>query len=191
MTNLANAGIFDIPPVQVGRTALLTQDSSGTTFTFAAADFGAAHPDRKILFLFSLRAASSPTITSVTIGGVAASLAAAYVNTAGGNVTRVAIYAAAVPTGTAGSIVVTMSGTTIRVLGTVFRAIASSLTAYASIGNGDAAPSVALDVPSRGFIIAGAYSNAGPTAATWSGIAEVDDIVATGIWSSGLRSFYS
>ena len=86
-----------------------SQGDSGnlTTYTFNSVSFGAADPTREIFVVFNSGVAAARTVSSVTIGGVAATVCASAFSSAS---SRLSCAFAAVPTGATGSIVITYSG---------------------------------------------------------------------------------
>jgi hypothetical protein len=92
-------------------TVVNTPTVSGNDNTFSTVDFGAAHSTRKIYCVYNTRATTGRTISSATIGGVAATIHVQQVRTAVGADQMVGIFSADVPTGTSGDVVVTLSGT--------------------------------------------------------------------------------
>lgn len=81
-----------------------------TTYTFAGQAIGAASATRYVIAAVTLVSSFSRTISSVTIGGVAATVIPNGQVVANTYFYRTAFYIAAVPTGTTASIVVTASG---------------------------------------------------------------------------------
>lgn len=77
-----------------------------TVYTFAGTLIGAASPSRRVVVAFST--SSTRTISSVTIGGIAATIDATH--TLAGTA-RIGIASAVVPTGTTADIVITFDGT--------------------------------------------------------------------------------
>lgn len=84
------------------------------TYTYAGLNFGTAAVDRYLVACVTYRVGSAIGISSVTIGGVAATLVIGASSGTAPTVTRAAIYIALVPTGTSGNVVVTHSGTVSR-----------------------------------------------------------------------------
>lgn len=157
--------------------------TNATSYTFSAQNFGTASSDRLIACAFSAKGGSSTALTSLTIGGVTATLVA---SAAGATVDDniVALYVAAVPTGTSGSVVATLNGSS------AFRAH----IALWSITGANATPhdtdsqngfAVSVDTPANGVSIV-AYVSQSTTAKTWTGGTErYDDTTEAVIKSSG------
>lgn len=82
-----------------------------TTSTFSDVNFGPPRADRQIAAFIGARCAVAPT--SVTIGGVSATLVEAVEWTVSGS-TRMLLYVADVPSGTSGSVVASWGATTFR-----------------------------------------------------------------------------
>lgn len=81
-----------------------------TTYTFASQNIGPASATRYVVAAVSIVSSVARTISSVTIGGVAATLVPNGQAVTQSFIYRTAFYIAAVPTGTTASIVVTASG---------------------------------------------------------------------------------
>lgn len=86
--------------------------TDGTSYTFAAQAIGAAAANRRAIVAFGYAATGTPLPSSVTIGGVAATLDADSGALVGNR--RVAIYSAIVPTGTTADVVLTFPSTVAR-----------------------------------------------------------------------------
>lgn len=157
--------------------------ASAITYTFSSQNFGTASGDRLLVCAFSAKGGTSTALTSLTIGGVTASLVA---SAAGATVDDniVALYVAAVPTGTSGSVVATLNGTN----------AARAHIALWAITGANATPhdtdskngfSVSVDTPANGASIV-AYVTQSTTAKTWTGGTErYDDTTESVITSSG------
>lgn len=88
-----------------------TFDGTGkTTYTFAGQAIGPPSDTRYVIAAVTLTSSFSRTISSVTIGGVAATVVPNGQVVANTYFYRIAFYIAAVPTGTTADIVVTASG---------------------------------------------------------------------------------
>lgn len=100
------------PPLPSLSAQATTVQGAGTTYTFAGQALGAAGARHIIVAVHSMQ--STPrTITSVTVAGITAALVPGTAATYTSNFAhRSALYIAAVPTGTTGDVVVTMSGAT-------------------------------------------------------------------------------
>ena len=100
-----------------------TVDASDlTTYTFSSQNLGTAAPDRHIIVGVAARkGGSATTISSVTVGGVSATIVDQYSNSdSNSNISGIAI--ASVPTGTTGDIVVTFGAQMVRAVIAVYRA---------------------------------------------------------------------
>lgn len=150
-----------------------TTDTSDTnSYTFASQNLGTADAGRYIIVsIISRKATTSATISSVTIGGVSATITKQVTNTASNtNVAGIAI--ANVPTGATGDIVVTLSATMLRCAIGVYRATGlASVTAYDSDSSTATDPSVSLDVP-IGFAVGVGLSAVSGGSASWTGLTE-------------------
>jgi hypothetical protein len=141
-----------------------------TTYTFAARGLGAADANRYILVAIEARGGTGRTISSVTIGGVAAtglSLGGGtLIEAANGSSAYVALYYANVPTGTTGDVVVTWSAAVSLCSVHVYRTIVgaggiSSITPTTTERVTNTSPSGALrqldgslSIPANGVLLA-------------------------------------
>jgi hypothetical protein len=154
-----------------------------TTYTFAAANLGVAAGDRYIAVGVLGRAAAARTISSLTVGGVAATVVAQQTIDDGGPDDISGIAIAAVPTGTTGDVVITMSGVMLRICYAAWRLTGMvSPTAHATSQVGPIAdPVFSLNVPTNGILIAMSSQQTGlsPTC-TWVNATErFDDATLT------------
>lgn len=152
-----------------------------TAYTFLSQDLGAADANRHIVLGVSL--ASDAVTAGVTIAGVAATLVAQVQE--GGNVAE--LWRAAVPTGTTGTITVTLGDSGFRVRIHRFRLITQTPTPTFANSNTSASgsTSIAVTVPVGGAGIGIVANNSGGTAFSWTNGSGVDDI---NIESGGLRA---
>ena len=102
------------PPAVVDITATdsSVDPTDATTFTFSSQSFGAAAADRKIIIGMGHRG-SAATVTSITVGGVAAT-SVVESPSSGAEADRACIFIADVPTGTTGNVVVVLLATATR-----------------------------------------------------------------------------
>lgn len=154
-----------------------------TTYTFSSANLGTAAADRHIVVGVLGRAAAARTISSVTVGGVAATVVAEQTIDDGGPDNFSGIVIAAVPTGTAGDVVITMSGACLRLNYSAWRLTGlSSASAHATDHAGPTAdPILEINVPANGVAIAVSSQQTGlsPTC-TWTNATErFDDATTT------------
>ncbi len=139
-------------------------DANLTTYTFASQNFGDEAADRYIIV--ALMPVGAASITSVTIGGVSATIIGQVAN--GANVAGLAI--ALVPTGTSGSVVMTLSDAGTRAGISCYSVTGLSDPTPTDTNTSTADPSVLnLDVPDGGFIVACSMVAATAQTATWVG----------------------
>lgn len=156
-----------------------TGSDSQSNFTFAS--FGAEDPGRFLIALIVTRDALDFSATSITIGGVAATINADTLAT--GNNLNAVIATALVPTGSSGDVVVNWSEditrdqacTLLRVTGI------ASATAYDVGINSEANPALtdittSLDVEAGGLVVA-VNATGGSASFTWSLANELNDSV--------------
>ena len=155
--------------------------TTATTYTVTAAALGTAAADRSIIVAIA-GANSSRTISSVTVGGVSATINVQYTEAGDNNV--VGIATALVPTGTTGDIVVTYSGS--QASNQIGWWSATGLTSNAAIATGSSnLPGVSqngtitLTSVAGGFFIGVAGSSGGPATFTWTNATERFDTNAS------------
>lgn len=145
-----------------------------TTYTFAATNLGAASGGRFIIAAIGARATGSTalTVSSVTIGGVTATQIVQAENSPT-NANLAAIYMAAVPIGTTGDVVVTLSRAAVRCSIDLWSATGISTTAH-DTDSSTADPSTAtLDTLGAGVLVAVSVSaGASPPTFTWTNATE-------------------
>lgn len=149
-----------------------TSTADTNSYTFSSQNLGTASSDRYIIVgAVARKAGASATISSITIGGVSATIVKQQTNTiTNTNVSGLAI--AAVPTGTTGNIVVTFSATMLRCAISAYAVTElDSATPYDDASSTSADPSVSLDIPTDGFAI-GMGLTAAASTATWTGLTE-------------------
>ncbi len=170
-----------------------------TTYTFSSQNFGT--PDgtatRHIVVAIGSRANAARSISSVTIGGVAATAVITANDTVGG-ADIAAIYIAAVPTGRTGDVVVVFSAAMLRCAITIYRVTnIDSITASdtgSDIVDASNVFSDTINIPANGIGIAACWHNtsAGNATATWAGLAEDVEVApesATNSLSSACDNF--
>lgn len=184
-------------------------DTSGFSVDFTSYNIGPASPDRRVFVVIHwCEGTIHRTISSVTIGGVSATVHIQEGHSGGSTGFGVGIASAIVPAGTSATISVTMSGSlalhttliSISAITTIGLQLsspfdtASDTTAVTSNNLSDT-----INVPAGGLVIAGFTSstNAAIDAVTWSGVTEEYDVSQTTgslnirqsmAWSSGLSA---
>lgn len=154
-------------------------DSSSTTtgssaFTFSSQSIGAAPGGGEtrlvVVAIGVVDNSKSMAISSVTIGGVTATIHANGTDTVSGSRSRAAIASAVVPSGTTADVVVNMTTNCTGMAIDVYRIMnPTSTTPADTLATGGNSPSGTIDVPAGGILIAAAQAiNAG-----------------TGTWNSG------
>lgn len=180
----APATFFDIgtqedneePPVGEGSIDYIEEKSDTTaqsTYTFTGVDFGDADSERYIIVGISTRkAGTGGSISSVTIGGVSATITQQVTNTAGSNNSTVGIAIAKVPSGSSGSVVITLSEQFLRCGIGVWRATnLENINADDTDTSVSTNPSGSLNISGAGFMI-GVSKVGQSSSATWSGLDE-------------------
>lgn len=154
-------------------------DSNLTTYTWAGENFGTASEGRYIIAVFGYPG-PNPTVSSCTIGGVSATKAhevTPSTATTGG----CSIWIALVPTGTSGTISVTMSAAIVRIgralysvtnlFSPVPTATSSALAAVSGVASGTIA------VQTKGIVVGVSYSVDAVTGFTWTGLTEDSQVL--------------
>lgn len=158
------------------------QGGIATSATFNACDIGTADANRLVVVVAHVIRSISPgrSIDSVTIGGNAATIHEMLVNenaSAGPAAVTSAICSLPVSSGATADIVVTASGNGAGCWIGVYNFIPTSPTPHDSAiaGVNASDPSLTLNVPTSGVVIA-AYAGTGgtPAAATWTGLSSTD-----------------
>jgi hypothetical protein len=141
-----------------------------TSYNFVGCDFGPATATRRIIVVASPQRGADVTanVTAMTIGGVTATKVIGFTS----GRFHVAIWMAAVPTGTSGDIVVT-TPTMERCAIAVYAAdnLASD-TPVSSASDGSTPQSVSLTTANPGFVIAGDNNAFGGGGYVWTGVVE-------------------
>lgn len=153
---------------------------NGSSFTFSGVSFGAPAAGRKIVVGIVCYSSTARQFSSVTIGGISASLVIRLDGSNGTANANTAIYEATVPDGTSGDIVVTMSQLSHNCGLAVYRMLNAG--AVVSSGSDTTSPYQAvLNIPAGGAAI-GVARIASDQTATWSGLTEtVDQVVESGV----------
>jgi hypothetical protein len=100
--------------------------ANSTSYTFSSMGIGTADADRKVLAVFATFDTATIVVSSVTIGGVSASLVAS--NVFSDTERGIYVYEASVPTGTTADVVVNFTATQITVACATYSAIGLSMT---------------------------------------------------------------
>lgn len=146
----------------VGFVSSYSNAANQTAYTFTACDLGAVDTTREIFVVISAyQGGTARTLSSVTIGGVAATLETTFTN---GTAQLLALARAAVPSGATGDVVATFSGAVqncnVALYRTVNRVSAGAGATDTSSKTGTAATIgvTGVDVNAGGFVL---------TAVTW------------------------
>ena len=168
-------------------TAQSTDSTDQTTYTFASQNLGTETSDRFIVVAINATPAATPrSISSVTVGGVGASVVVGAGASVLTEIWKTPKVSDGGPTGTSGTVVVTFSGAMFNAQVAIYAVKgANSSTAVTVVA--DAAPplSQALFVPAGGVAIAAARAAGTPGDTTWSGLSEDTDQLGDGGISRG------
>lgn len=174
---------FFVPPPVGGKVTLAFLGGAHTngfatssSFTFSGLSFGTPSAARSIVCALQW-VAGSVTVSSLTIGSVAATRLVSANGPLGDR--GVALYIAAVPTGTSGNVTVSLSGA-VNGCGVYLYSLLGATAAAATAASNAAAPTASLTVQGGGAIIATAQGGTSsvPTV-SWSGL--IDDADANPI----------
>lgn len=174
----------------------------GSSFTFSGISFGTAYDDRLIVLAVTSSAASGATgdtaISSVTIGGISATIIQQNHTRLGTRYALSAIISAAVPTGATGNVVVTFAASVLNCvvdLYTITGIVSQTPTASnGTVGPGDSTTlSTTLNVSSNGILIAAFASGTTPAGVVWTvgPIEDADANVESGGHSSASKQAMS
>lgn len=144
-----------------------TDTGNRTTYTFASQSFGAAESTRRVIVAGTVRSNAARTISSISIGGVAATIVAQQTESTA--LLRSFIAIAHVPTGTTGSVVVTMNSGCIAMRIAVWSVtgLASDTPTATATDNNVNDPSANITIPANGFVV-GVATNTNSSTGSWS-----------------------
>ena len=171
-----------VDPITKSATANAVDTGTATNYTFSSQAIGTADAARVVVVCVSgYSSTQDNTISSLTIGGVSAALV---VNAGVGDSAEFMneIWAAVVPTGTTGDVVVNNNNSCLRQSISVY-ALYGASGATASYTQTDAtqtAPSATISVPSGGVLIGATSGNtsSSPKTFTWTNLTEdVDQLI--------------
>ncbi len=163
------------------------------TYTFTSKSIGTANSARQVLICFGWASTSLRSVTSVTVGGNAATLVSA---TTTGTTGGAAIYRIPVAAGTTATVVITMTSTITRISGGIYDTRPRSSNVPIDSGsNVIAATSVTaadIEVRAGGFLVcAGLALATGAMSAVYNGVdtlvkdnqVDVEALASTGLFS--------
>lgn len=161
--------------------------TDGSTQTFAGVPFGTPSATREIIVCIGTGSGPAQSVTSVTIGGIAATIDQVAAAGIGGS----AIARAAVPTGTTGTVVATCTGVVARYfIGIYHSPVALTVAAVATLtGNGASGIKATASItnPTGGTVIASAYTHT--TTVAWDGgVAQDHATTIEAVWGSSART---
>ena len=173
------------PAISVEYLETRADSGSATTYTFAGVSFGNVAATR-IIAVAIMSASSSDTISSVTIGGVAATSRGEQVSSGA----HTAIYTAS-SSGTSGDVVVTFGSSHANCAISVY-SVKNYETGYnanilSTVASGVGTMDLSITLPSKGVVIASCY-NINNVNHTWSGLTR--DVYQGG-FDVGLDSYSS
>jgi len=161
--SLANAGGPRAFEVIYGSQQDVTSPSSPTTFT--SLDFGDENSERSIVIAIASRDAR---VTGVTIGGITATQMYEGIEDTGYVIPE--FWVASVPTGTSGNVVVSYTDTPDWMSISSYICYSLDTTPYDTASDSNATPSVTIDVPSNGAILAVGTCANPYDSSTWTGV---------------------
>lgn len=182
LPEVVNARDTNIWPTTAVATITFTDTATILTntnaYTFSGKSFGTASSDRYIIVGIQggINTTGGQTISSVTIGGVTATLVVQLQTSITNVSVRSALFIAAVPTGTTGDVVVTWAGTMLHCGIGIFAVTGlQSSTPTATATSGAQPGNVSINCARDGFIVAntGAYdATPGAGLSTWTNLTE-------------------
>lgn len=156
-------------------------NSSLTTVTYSSLSFGVANTNRILAVYIAARQNAPTTIVSVTIGGISATLVNAGSTTLTSQTTPSAtvgaIYQAAVPSGTSGSVVVTYGAAAQRSAVSLYRIVTGTPAATNSGSSANTVNSgnnLSETVPAGGGGFTGIWQPSATSVITWTAGATQD-----------------
>lgn len=170
--NLVGFGV-GLRPATVTYTDSSASNTDLTTYTFSSLSIGEASTSRHVIVAV-LASNAAATVSTLTVGGVSASLAKRATATNG----IAEIWIVAVPTGATGNVVVTFNAGNNRASVGVWAAYNLLSATATDSDESNADPGViSIDVQAGGILVAGVYSVSGTVSYTWTNITERFDIV--------------
>jgi hypothetical protein len=177
-------------PIELNFIGVDSYQATANSHTFTAESIGPDSPDRIVVVCVGWNISTSTTLSSATIGGVAATI----IGQCNGTTSGIAIIQAAVPTGTTADVVVNYAGSPLRGQIAVYNLLgALSATVNASnfpAGGGDASRTATFNVPAGGVALG--YSEGGANV-TWTNADEDFDASAgnSNLNQSGAHRVYA
>lgn len=167
--------------------------TNGSSFSFSAQNLGTASSDRYIIVAVTskMSGTTATTISSVTVGGIAATIAVQRQNGIS-NSTIAGLAIAAVPSGTSGTVAVSFTNSQVRCGIALYRATGlTSATATATASSTAAAPTSGSMTISGGYAIgAVGVSGDATTSTAWTnGTENYDTLVESLTQISGAHAF--
>ena len=145
--------------------------ANNTVYTFSTENLGAAAASRKIVVSIGASTTSAGLSgSSVTVGGISATLVKAQQSSGGNNASE--LWEAAVPSGTSGDVVVTWgTGCTECGIG-LWRVLNASDTYTDNAGTPLDNTNVSIDGPAGGIAIGSRWTGGGASTTIWTGLTE-------------------
>ncbi|TIR87368.1 MAG: hypothetical protein E5X05_01335 [Mesorhizobium sp.] len=154
-------GMAGLSPVDIQVVASIADAGGASPHTFSGLSFGAEFSGRVLIACTCLRgnSGSGMNVSAVTIGGVSAVGTDNGEFLAGGPCIGTGVFAAAVPNGPSGDVVVTWSGQNANASGVILLSVPGiSTTAFAQAsqvfgGSGGTSANNTIDIPAHGILI--------------------------------------
>ena len=162
-----------------------------STYTFSGVALGTAATNRHVVIAANTGTASAADASSVTVGGVSASLV---VRASGSDHTRAELWIASVPSGTTGDVVIVWSSAKDRCGYAAWAMYGASASASDTATDADTTPSQTIDIPAGGYLIAAQAGNGSGAArtATWTGPSEnYDETIQDNFTQTGASDAYA
>lgn len=166
-----------------------TTSTNATVTTFSSQNLGTADTNRYIIAVLNMISVSTtlPTISSITIGGVSASVATGTSADGTFNDTLSTTAIALVPTGTTGDVVITVAtAQTSAVSCSLYSVVDENVQLYGSWGNRAENPvAYPVEIPAGAVMMAGLASNETVDGTTWTNLTEDVD----GAWATENKNY--
>lgn len=167
-----------VAAADVSYLTVVDSSANATTYNFTSVTLGTAASDRYIFVVchFTSSSGASRSISSASIGGVSAAIAISASTDGLSTEIGCGVFSAAVPTGTTGTISVTLDSTGGSCQIGVYRVTGlGSQTAVATNSNSGTNPSTTVDVNAGGFVLGGLIHSVSTQAVSWTGLTEQYD----------------
>jgi hypothetical protein len=162
----------DTTPATITYQTEIASATNAASYSFISQSIGIASSDRRVLVALASAGGGLLSGTSLTIGGVSASLAFRATNSSN---SFIEFWIASVPTGTTADIVASLSGTANRAAIAIWSTTGIQSATPIDTGSSTSNPLTDTVAASTGGIVAAAAYTQAATSATWVGVTEKFD----------------